>query len=73
MNEVFGTVAMVLAVAGVLLNNRLNISCFYLWLISIAICAGLHADVGLWSLFVRDIIFLILVVEGWVRWSKRKD
>ncbi|MBA7641204.1 hypothetical protein ES703_48880 [subsurface metagenome] len=32
MIEIFGSIAMVLAIWGVVLNNRLKIACFYLWL-----------------------------------------
>ena len=70
MIEVFGTIAMITAVWGVLLNNRLRRSCFVLWLISNAISAALHAQLGLWSLFVRDAVFFLLAIEGWRKWKK---
>jgi nicotinamide riboside transporter PnuC len=72
MKEIIGLVATGLAVGGVVLNNRKMISCFALWIISNAISAGLHANVGLWSLFLRDGIFIILAIEGWHRWSRTK-
>jgi len=71
MAELFGSIATVLAVVGVVLNNRLNRICFGLWLVSNAICAGLHISVGLWSMVIRDIIFIALACEGWFRWRKK--
>lgn len=71
MIELFGAIATVLAVAGVLLNNRRRINCFYLWLISNAICAVLHACTGLWSLCIRDVIFFVLAIEGIYRWRTK--
>jgi len=71
MIELFGTIATVLAVTGVLLNNRRRINCFYLWLISNSISAALHAYIGLWSLCVRDVIFFVLAIEGIYHWRKK--
>lgn len=72
MTEALGSIAMVFAVFGVLLNNRKMIACFYFWFISNGISAWLHYDVGLNSLLVRDMIFLVLAVEGVWRWRKKK-
>ena len=72
MSEVFGFIVMVLAVGGVVLNNRLNIACFYLWIVSNAISAGLHVHSGLWMMCVRDVIFLVLAIDGINKWGKRK-
>lgn len=71
MYEICGIIATILAVAGVILNNRLNIACFYVWLVSNAITLALHVHVGLWSLAIRDAIFLALAVEGLMRWKSR--
>jgi nicotinamide riboside transporter PnuC len=70
MTELFGTIAMVLAVTGVILNNRKLISCFYLFLISNAISAGIHFHAGIWSLFTRDVVFFGLAIEGIIRWRR---
>lgn len=72
MTEALGIIATILAVAGVWLNNRKLIACFYLWLISNAISAYCHYDVGLNSLLMRDAIFLVLAVEGILKWRKPK-
>lgn len=71
MMELFGSIATVLAIAGVVLNNRVNRRCFAIWFVSNAICAVLHIGVGLWSMVVRDAIFMVLCVDGWYRWRKR--
>jgi nicotinamide riboside transporter PnuC len=70
MTEIIGAVAGVLAVAGVVLNNRRLIWCFPVWFVSNGICCGLHAHAGLWSLAARDAVFLVLSGEGWFRWGR---
>jgi len=70
MLETIGTIATVLAITGVLANNRRLRWCFIVWMVSNSLTAGIHAYAGIWSLFVRDAIFLILAVEGWKKWGK---
>lgn len=72
MSEWIGIAATVLAVGGCALNNRRRRMCFVLWVISNAACLYLHAGCGLWSLAVRDVIFTVLSVEGWILWNQRK-
>ena len=72
MIELLGTIAGILAVAGVVLNNRRLIGCFYLWLASNAICAGLHVHAGLWSLAAKDVLFLLLAIDGLRRWGRAR-
>ena len=72
MIELIGTIATILAIAGAkLANHKLRI-CFALWLVSNSLTLIIHVHVGVWSLVARDAIFLILAVEGWVKWGKRK-
>jgi len=70
MVEILGAVCSVIAVAGVVLNNRKVAACFYLWIISNMISAGLHAEAGMYSLVIRDLIFCALAVEGAIKWRK---
>jgi len=70
MLETIGTIATVLAITGVLANNRRLRWCFVVWMVSNSLTAGIHAYAGIWSLFVRDVVFLILAVEGWKKWGK---
>lgn len=70
-NEIAGIVATILAVIGVLTNNRRLRLCFLFWLVSNALTAGIHAQAGIWSLVVRDSIFFVLAIEGWFKWGKR--
>ena len=72
MFEVFGTAAMVLAIWGCVLNNRLRRSCFVFWLISNAISAGMHIEMNCWSLATRDAVFFVLAIEG-LRKGKNKQ
>lgn len=69
--ELFSAVAAVLAVAGVWLNNRKRIWCFYLWFVSNSICMGLHANAHLWTLAGRDFLFVVLAIEGAIRWRNK--
>ena len=71
-NEIIGGVASILAVAGVLLNNRKMIACFFLWFVSNFLSGLLHWDAGMYSLMARDAIFLVLTIEGIWRWRKKK-
>ena len=71
MLEILGLIVTVLAVAGVLLNNRLSRSCFCLWWVSNLISAGIHCSTGPWMLVVRAVIFFILAVEGWIMWKRK--
>jgi nicotinamide riboside transporter PnuC len=64
LNEILGTIVTVLAVVGVVLNNRKIAACFWLWIISNGISAYIHSDAGLFALTARDCIFLVLAVEG---------
>jgi nicotinamide riboside transporter PnuC len=72
MIETLGIISTTLAITGVILNNRKMIACFYVWLLSNAITAGIHLNAGIWSLAVRDLIFFLLAIEGIYRWSKKQ-
>ncbi len=72
MIELLGSFATVLAIIGVLLNNRKMIGCFYLWILSNGLCGLIHYHAALWSLCVRDVIFVALAIEGIWRWRKKK-
>ena len=67
--ELIGIVATILAIAGVLTNNRRLRVCFLIWIVSNALTAGIHAHAGIWSLCARDVIFFVLAIEGWVKWG----
>lgn len=68
--NVFGWVATVLAVCGVLLNNFQLWPCFLFWILSNGISAWIHRAMGPRSLMVRDIVFLILAVVGLWQWVR---
>ena len=72
MIENMGIISMVLAIIGVLANNRRLRWCFLLWMVSNAMSFMIHANAGIWSLAVRDAVFLILAVEGYWRWGNRQ-
>jgi nicotinamide riboside transporter PnuC len=72
MIELIGTIATALAIAGVILNNRRLRWCFLLWMVSNSLTLGIHAQTGVWSLVVRDAVFLVLAIEGWIKWGRNK-
>ena len=72
MTEIIGTISGALAITGVLLNNRKLRGCFLVWIFSNSVSLGLHVDAGLYSLAVRDAVFLILAFEGWIKWGKKQ-
>jgi len=71
MTEILGTIATVIAVAGVLLNNRQNRACFVLWMLSNLVFGYIHAEAGMISLVGRDIIFYLLAIEGFRKWTNK--
>lgn len=62
-------IAMVLAVGGVLLNNARIRWCFPLWFVSNVISLAYHLRARLWGLAVRDAIFTVLAIAGWIQWG----
>jgi nicotinamide riboside transporter PnuC len=71
MNEWIGAVAGLLAVSGVVLNNRRMIGCFPIWMMSNATSCMLHLQAGMISLALRDAVFFCLAIEGWWRWRRK--
>ena len=71
-NEILGTLALVLGVLGAIFNNRKLRVCFLIWIVSDIMSASVHINVGVWSMLVRDFIFFILCIEGWIKWGKKK-
>ena len=69
--EIVGIIATVLAVVGVITNNRRLRVCFLLWLISNALSGAIHAHAAIWCLVVRDAIFFVLAIEGWFKWGHK--
>lgn len=70
MVEMFGYISTVLAVAGVVFNNRKMAVCFKIWMVSNSISLVIHLHAGIYSLAIRDFIFLILAFEGLWKWRK---
>ena len=70
-----GSLATVLAIAGVLLNNRMDRRCFIVWIVSNLICLYLHNSArrrgasGMVAMIVRDIVFTVLSAHGYMMWS----
>ncbi len=72
MIELLGTIATVIAITGVVLNNHLCIYCFPLWILSNGLTAWIHWRTGIVSLLGRDLIFLALAVMGWWQWARKR-
>lgn len=68
--EIIGLVTTTLAIAGCWFNNRRRRICFVVWGVSNLLSLGLHLDAAIWSLALRDAAFVVLAVEGWVRWQR---
>lgn len=73
MLELVGMISTVIAVIGVVLNNYKVRFCFWLWLISNSLSAGIHLYLGCYSLFVRDITFAALTIHGLWKWGQKND
>ena len=71
MIELIGSIATVIAIIGVIANNRKLRWCFLLWMISNAMSLIIHFDAGIWSLVARDAVFLVLAVEGYCKWRSK--
>jgi len=70
MFEIIGIIAGVITVAGVWLNIYKIRFCFYLWMVSNTVFAGMHWYLGSPSLVAMDIIFIGLAVHGLYKWKK---
>lgn len=68
--EVLGAIAGLAAIVGVVLNNRRLIGCFYVWIFSNALTGGIHVYSGLWTLAIRDVVFLVLAFDGLRHWRR---
>lgn len=72
MIELIGTIVAVVAITGVVLNNRRHRVCFVLWMISNSLSVLIHCLIGLWSLAAKDLIFLVLSIEGYFLWRRKE-
>jgi len=75
MLELIGIVTTILAVIGVLLNNRKLRICFIFWFFSnflsgLIHCQAVHYQEAMWTLALRDLVFFVLAIDGWFRWGK---
>lgn len=69
MTELLGAIVTVLAIIGVLCNNRKMSVCFKIWLVSNSISAVIHWQAGIYTLVIRDLVFMLLAVEGMRKWK----
>jgi hypothetical protein len=65
-----GWLVTALAITGVVLNNFQLWPCFLVWMASNTLSAAIHFGMGPRSLFVRDILFLILAAVGLWQWTR---
>lgn len=76
MANLFGWIAAILAVTGVMANNHRLRICFVLWFVSNGISAILHIEQEMWPLVWRDLVFNGLAIHGFILWgraAKSKD
>ena len=69
--EIISTLATVIAIAGVILNNHRQRACFIVWFFSNILTLSVHLYVGLWAMSGRDLIFIALAVHGWIMWGRK--
>jgi len=70
--EIISFIASGIAITGVILNNRMSITGFKFWWISNLMSAFLHCQPGLYSLMIRDLVFFLLAVVGFVKWKNKQ-
>lgn len=63
-------VGIVTSYAGAVLNARLNVKGFYVWLISNVTLFTLHAYSGLWGLCVLDVAYTHINLKGIAHWRR---
>ena len=69
--EIIGAITMILAVTGVILNNRKLRFCFVMWMLSNFFSGIIHIYTGVISMVIRDFIFFVLAIEGWFKWGRK--
>jgi nicotinamide riboside transporter PnuC len=69
--QIAGWAVSIVAIIGVVLNNRMNRACFILWMFSNSATLLLHLRAAMYGLAARDAVFLVLAVWGWRAWKKR--
>lgn len=68
--EWIGWLSTIIAITGVIANNKRKRACFALWWASNLLTLGIHVYSGLAALAVRDALFFALAIHGWFCWSK---
>ena len=63
-------IVLILAVLGVVFNNKKVILCFPIWMISNAMAGYIHMDGQLYGMLVRDLAFFVLCIQGWYCWRR---
>ncbi len=71
MIELLGLIAMIFAVVGTVANNRRLRWCFLCYIVSNSLTAFIHWDASIWSLWLRDMIFIGLAIEGLFLWRRK--
>ena len=70
--EIIGTIALILGVLGAILNALKFRVCFIVWIASNILCAMVHTNTGILSLLIKDGIFTMLCIVGWIQWGRKK-
>ncbi len=69
MIDLFAWLGSVLAVFGVVANNHRLRWCFLAFFVSNSIALVIHTVYGLLPYAGRDLVFMVLSVHGWFKWS----
>ena len=73
MSELFEYLSTVLAVVGNVLNIKKMKAGFMVWLACNLISGILHYKAGMYGLVLRDVIFSVLAVVGYIKWSRKRS
>lgn len=65
--------AMFLALLGMVFNNHKKRVCFVIWFAGSILGIILYIDTELWGLVVRDIIYLVLFIHGYLLWGRKEN
>jgi len=67
---IFQFFGIVLSLIAAELNAKLDVRCFFLWILGGSMMIGVHVISGLWLLLVMDFLYLNINYRGLRRWAQ---
>ena len=68
--EVLAWVCTVVATVGAVLNARLSIWCFYLWIPTNALWVWYYVDHRQWASAAQFVVYFVIAIHGLVHWGR---